>query len=548
MKKPETDGSVTNQTVDEIGSGSKFKKVKYGSMSLITIALVIALVIIFNLMASYMVKRSPLKIDLTADKRYELSDESIDFLKNDLDKDIDIVVTCNKDEFDALADSYEDYFKSLGVNMKFPYDVIPVILEKYELYANQGKGKINVKYVDLDKDPSAVKKYSDSYGQEIQSHSIVVASGDRVRVIDRNSVGSMITLDAASQNKEDINDVNVVFAGESMITSEIMNVVDAHPVNVAFAATINDAPIYSTAYTNNQMFGNAVAGLRDKLLTKNGYFCTDIDLAKDDLDVEKYDMIVIPMPSVDFDKDIIEKLNTFLYNDGNYGKQMLYFADSMASDLKNISDFLADWSIELTEDYGLQDDEKSMGSYPTIIQIEQADTEEAGEKISNARYAVAPLSQEVKILTKNNEAIPAQVLKTYDSAYNVNIVTGDKESDKGVKNVAVVSKKEKQIGHNVDNYKIVNSSVMVFGSGYIAADAFVVQTNLYNNAPVLLNAINKMTGKETNTVIIPDKELQRSVIAPTSTQDKRIKAFVIFVIPGIVAIIGIVVLLRRKNR
>jgi hypothetical protein len=75
-----------------------------------------------------------------------------------------------------------------------------------------------------------------------------------------------------------------------------------------------------------------------------------------------------------------------------------------------------------------------------------------------------------------------------------------------------------------------------------------MQTNLYSNASVLINIINQMTGKETDTVIIPDKALQQAVIAPTSKQDKNIKIIVIFVLPAIVAVIGLVVLIRRKNR
>ncbi|MCM1357530.1 MAG: hypothetical protein NC205_02975, partial [Prevotella sp.] len=53
------------------------KKFKYGSMSFAVIALVIVLVVILNLICSMLAKRSPLKIDLTADNRYEISEESI---------------------------------------------------------------------------------------------------------------------------------------------------------------------------------------------------------------------------------------------------------------------------------------------------------------------------------------------------------------------------------------------------------------------------------------------------------------------------------------
>ena len=59
-----------------------FKKLKFGSASAVVLVLVIAIVVVINLMVGLLSKRYPLKVDLTPDKRYELSDESIDVLKN----------------------------------------------------------------------------------------------------------------------------------------------------------------------------------------------------------------------------------------------------------------------------------------------------------------------------------------------------------------------------------------------------------------------------------------------------------------------------------
>ncbi|MBR4628420.1 MAG: GldG family protein [Ruminococcus sp.] len=549
MKKTEIDEtSKDNNTSAEAKStaSGSMKKVKYGSMSLVTIAFVIAIVVLLNIMASYMVKRAPLKIDLTADKRYELSDESIDFLRDKLDKDVDIVVTCQKDDFENIAKSIEDYMKyyyymyyGTETEVDCPFDMIPILLEKYQMYANQGSGSISVKYVDLDKDPTAVKKYSDAYGSDIGNQSIVVACGDRVRVIDSGSVGGMIVPDFT-----DPSGIKLSFAGESTITSEIMNVTDAHPIMVAFAATADGRPIYNT-----QAYADSVAGLRDQLLTKNGYFCTDVDLSTDELDAEKYDMIVIPMPEVDFDPAVIEKLNNFLYNDGQYGKKMLYFSSAMTSNIPNITEFLADWSIGVNENSVVVDQEKSMENNYFVIQVKQADTEEAGEKVSGGSLkCAAGIAQEVLQLNNNNEAVTAEILKTYSSAFNVDIATNEQKDSGSEKSIGVVARKRKQIGNKLDDYKIVESNVMVIGCGTITSSKYLVQTNLYSNTRVLLNAINKMTGKETDTVIIPDKALQQAVIAPTSSQTKSIRIIVIYIIPALVAAIGLVVLLRRKNR
>lgn len=75
----------------------------------------------------------------------------------------------------------------------------------------------------------------------------------------------------------------------------------------------------------------------------------------------------------------------------------------------------------------------------------------------------------------------------------------------------------------------------------------ITQTNTFNNANVLLNIFNTMTGKEAG-VVIPEKALQNAIIAPTEKQDKGIKIIVVFAIPICVAVIGLVVLLRRNRK
>ena len=321
------------------------------------------------------------------------------------------------------------------------------------------------------------------------------------------------------------------------------NVVDANPITVAFASKVNGQPIYSTSCEDS------VTGLRDQLLTKNGYFCTDIDLAKDDLDTDKFDLVVVPMPNVDFDEAVIKKLSDFLNNDGNYGRNMLYFADPITSNIPNITAFLDDWGIALSENTILADREKSMNNALAMIQVKQADTEEAGEKVSTGSKVIAAyIAQEVQKLSKHSEAVTEDILVTYSSAFNVDIITNEEKGDKSEKSIGVISRRRKQVGTQLDDFSMVESNVMVFGCGNLTQSAFIVQTNLYNNAKVLLSAINKMTGKQTETVIIPDKALQQAVIAPTSEQTKTIKVITIFIIPAIVAAIGLVVLLRRKNR
>ena len=77
--------------------------------------------------------------------------------------------------------------------------------------------------------------------------------------------------------------------------------------------------------------------------------------------------------------------------------------------------------------------------------------------------------------------------------------------------------------------------------------AMLSNSNTYNNAAVIINTVNNMTGKDSG-VIIPEKAIQQNNISLTTGKAKVIEIIVILVIPIAIAVAGAVVLLRRKNR
>jgi len=522
---------VANATENKPKKKKNLKKFKYGSMSAVVIALVIVLVVIFNLICSMLAKRSPLKIDLTSDNRYELSEESIDAIKK-LKGDVEITVTFPKSDFASMGSYYQQmYMAYYGINVETPYEMIPSILENYEMYAKQGDGSIKVQYVDMNKDPDIIAKYRNFYNNEIPEGSIIVFSGNdkngRVKVISREEIVSMIQ----PANTSTQTAVTMNFVGESTFTSAIMNVTDSNPIKTAVASTMNGASL------SGQGYESATSGIIE-FLGKNGYDCTEIDIASDELNPDEYDFVVVPMPSVDFSDDIIEKLGDFLYNGGNYERNMLYIPNLYVAELPNISEFLADWSIQVEESIILDDtnwinisDLRNLN-----IKLEISNSDSVGSLPNETLPIVAPASKKLSVLTKNNDSVATSVLKSMDTSYDQN------NEEKGARDVAILSKKETSAG--VDIY---TSNLLVLGSSLMADSALLNQTNTFNNANVIIGMLNTMTGKEAS-AIIPEKALQQALIAPTASEMNVIKIFVLYAIPAIVAIIGIVVFLRRKNR
>lgn len=525
-----------------VKKAKNFKKLKYGTMFYIVIALVTAIVVVLNVIVNMIAKRSPLKIDITPDNRYELSEESINAVKS-LDKDVDITVTAVRDYFEALGNNYESNYAASGIPVEIPLEIIPELLEKYSIYAEQGNGKINVKYVDLNKDPDLIDKYKKYYNGDIGTGSIIVSSGERVRVFTEDEVLGMLSPDQTAMQAQQL---KLNFTGESSLTSAITSVTDAHPVKVAFASMMNGASLF-----DEQSYSDAAYTFEDELLMKNGYDCTEIDISTDEIKPEDYDMVVVFAPSVDFNENIIQKLSDFLYNDGNYDKNMVYVPDGSKTNLPNIEEFLADWSIKV-ENQLIYDDENSIGSdmfgrrqVQNII-ADISSPEDVGTLPSEKLEIVAPASRVLSPISKNNEDIVTEVLKSRNTSYTIDMDNYDPNDPQygaeEARTIVMLSKKQR-----ADEFERHTSSLLVVGSAGMFNNQLIVQNTSFNNASVLINIMNTMTGKEAG-VVIPDKNLQSSFIAPKASQMKKIHVAVVWIIPALVAVVGIAVLLRRRNK
>lgn len=521
--------TIEEETEKEEKPASGFrKKLKYGSMFYIVIALVVAIVVVLNIMVSVIGKRSPMKIDLTPDDRFELSDESIEAVKN-INKDVTITVTAKRDYFDALA----SYWRG-QTGYDTPFELIPELLDKYSVYAKQGNGSIDVRYVDMDVDPDIINQYKKFYNGDIERGSIIVSSGNRVRVISNTDVMNMIAPD--QYTAQTTGEYKFKFTGESTITSAITNICDAHPVKTAFAMTMNGASMFDA-----QSYGSAVNAFENELLAKNGYDCTDVDIALDDIKPEDYDMAVIFAPSVDFSEDIIKKLSDFLYNGGKYDRNLIYVPDVSKTNLPNIEAFLADWNIKVENEI-ICDDQYNIGAAYAIV-LKVSDSEAVGTLPNDKLPIVSPYTRTLTEITKNNGNIVKSIISSYDEAYTVSITDKNAEvGEKGEKSAVMLSQKQTS-----EDFNVYTSSVLALGSPDMLDSRYISLNTTYNNANVVISAINQIAGKENSTVIL-DKSLQYSAISPSTDQAKFIQILVCWVIPFIIAAIGITVLLRRRNK
>ncbi|MBR4022702.1 MAG: GldG family protein [Ruminococcus sp.] len=495
------------------------KKIKYGTMAAIITAFVVAIVIVVNIIMGILTERYPMKLDLTKDKRYELCDESINVLKN-LEKDVEIAVMFPEETL--LQYEY--------------YNMIPKILEKYEVYSKQGKGNVEVKYYDIQKNPDAVARYKKYFSGDITQGSVVVCCDDKVKV---SNLTSYYTTDQSSYYYDA--SANYIFIGESTLTSAIMSVADANTKKAAFLDRMGENMVFSqnSYYSISQLYA---------LMGSNGYECTELDISENFLE-DNYDVVVIPAPETDFTTDIIDRLDDYLYNDGKYMKNIVYISSPTATDLPNIEAFLDKWSIEIGDSF-VSDDENCVaatltasGSAVMSPKGVVADTENFGD-LPNASLPIAvPYSRPVNIIKRNNDVLTSYVLESSKDAYQVPLANLSEPSDeKAVTGFIALSQRQQ-----AEQFDVYSSNLLTIGSVFMLDPAVMGNTNAYNNANFILNALNYVSGKD-KSAVIPQKNLEQQVITIDQKQADTVRNIVVYLIPAIVVICGIVVFVRRKNK
>ena len=119
---------------------AKKKNFKYGTVATaITIGFV-ALVVVINIIATLLLQKFPLSIDLTSSGKYEISQESIDYVQQ-LDRGVTIYVLADEADFNDPA---SEYVYQVGQ-----------LLRRYSQYSD----KITVEYVDVENNPGFAAGY-----------------------------------------------------------------------------------------------------------------------------------------------------------------------------------------------------------------------------------------------------------------------------------------------------------------------------------------------------------------------------------------------------
>ena len=535
------------------------KKLKYGGIATAVTVIFVAVVVLLNVVVAQVCKRNPdAVLDLTTANLYEISDDTVDYIKN-LDQDVEIAISSEESTFQS--DKY--------------YKMISETISKYQGYSDH----ISVTYFDTTKDPDILSKYQDLYAGDISSNQIIVTSGDRIKVY---SLTDMFEIDQDKYQSyyygyASLSDCITGFKGEQTLTTAIMNVTDSNPKSVAVITKSNGNYIFSATQAN----AYAVTAM-ENLLNDNGYDVKELDMVNDTLDAETYDIVVLPAPANDLTMDAIKKLQDFLQNDGNLGKQLIYVADYTQSVTPNLDAFLKDWNLQVDSSYVREDDNNRNQTVQIVASagkgliapiVSLGDSENYGGNLANSSLPiVAPLARPIQKLPSNNGRVVYNLLQSSDTSYAYPLTqqassgedtteaaseesqeateaattetaaTTSFDTDSAVRGANTV----KALSQQSTGSDLIESDVIVLGS-MAMMDYYLTQDSSYNNAEYFIGVLNSVCGKE-DSIVIASKDMAATSISATQTQLVTLRTIVVFLIPLAVAAAGIVVFLRRRNR
>lgn len=483
----------------------KSRKAKHGTVAMAITALVIVMVIVLNIIIGLLVNRFPdLELDLTSNNSFALQDDTIDYVSH-LNNDVTVYILMEKDKFESQGTYFVQAQKMLNK------------------MASKSDGKIKIKYVDLTSNPSFTSNYPNVDWQSSSANNIVlVESGKQYKVL---TLTDCFEYDEQTYN---------YYGTYSFTGTKIEQAVVTAILNV----TTDDKVVVDMIKGNNEQDYSSLKSL----LENNAYQVNEVSLATGDFDKDAK-VAIMYAPSVDLDEKIVEKLSTWLSNDGKYGRSLIYVPTADMGEMPNLDDFLKEWGMSIDRGYVFETDETALvnASSPYAFTVSYGDYYK--DNLKNSKIPVVVSESHAVNITDENTA--HALLKTTDKA-GVLPIDADKSWDY---KDAITGNGENVAAEGVmTNEDKKSSRVVVFGS-YIMFSDTIMKYNSFNNSAYFMNVINTIADKEDVGITIESKSIDNTELGITdvATQNTMLVVFVI-VIPIAILVAGFVFWLRRRNR
>lgn len=503
--------------ISKVKKFMKSRKAKHGSIAVAITAIAVALVFLINIASNLLVERFPnLQIDLTASQTYQLQNDTVEYI-NQLDTPVTVYVLADKKNFKTGLNAYggSNYFIQAEK-----------LLSKMDAMSNN----IKLEYIDLSKNPTFSGKYPDiNWTSANSNYLLLVDAGEKYTAL---TADQCFTYDSQYYSYGYYYWTSTTI--EQAVVTGLLDVTTSNKVKIEFlTGSGQEEEIYSY--------------LKD-LLKKNAYDVSEVSLTTGDLSDETQ-IAVMYGPTVDLSEEATQKLESWLDNEGNYGKTLIYLPIDQKIETPNLDTVIEQYGMKVDDSLAFTTSSSHYtGQTPYMFLTDYAENETYLKTLKNPNIpTIVYNARPINILDTDSASA---LLSVSSSAGKISFDTDTSEiktaedlekfmTPDGI-TVAAIGKKT--------NSQNKSSNVAVFGS-YSMFYSTLLSSSTYNNANYIVNLCNTVTNRGDMGITItsaPSEIEELGVITGPTTLIAQI--IFIGVVPLTVLLIGLVVFIRRRNK
>ena len=443
-------------------------------------------------------------IDLTQEKLYTLTDESKERVK-DIDKDVHL------------------YF------VGYPEDNADLALAKQYKDANE---KIVAEAVDAESRPDLVEKYGI---QDTGSSGIIVECGERSKVL---TSSDLVTYDSTTYE--------TISIAEEKLTSAIISVTTDDIPKVYFLEGYSNFTLDYNMYYLNIYLENEITEVDTLNILSTGKVPDDCDT------------LVITSPSQDFSNEAKTAIIDYINRGGNI--LWLNAAMSVSADLPNVNEVLALYGVNPFEVGVIRETDSSrmVANSPDLV-IPNLGISKITEDIYNDgiifRYPTKININENGL--EDLKVVETDLVTTSEGSYfrtdfNNSSATAAEGEETGSFVLGAELEKTITEANEETGTSAVTSKLIIYGENYFISDYPLTQDSQYPaiqvstyNKDLVLNSLAYLSDREED---ITARKSTGTVTYTATEQQDTIVRIIIFSVPAIIILVGIIVWQKRRRK
>lgn len=490
-------GRVRNMKKTKRLAGRKFGR---RFLAAIVTAVVLLSVIVLNICVQMAERKFPLIWDLTSRKVFELSEESIEFIRT-VDEPVNISVMMDE----RTLESGGGYFAQAKQ-----------VLDQFPRY----NGLITVEYVDIVKNPSIASAWPDL---TLDYYDILVScKGETWQT-------SLTELFNLGQNPSTGENYIISSKADQVLTSAIMRL------------TAEDTPQVLLLTGHGEQYTEEMISL----LETNGYETVICNPLTEELSNEA-DYIMSLAPDRDYEEELLYELDDFLENGGDYNRSFLY-APADGAILPNLETWFSQWGIGIQTGIVVETDPNYVMNNLAYMCL----TDYVGDEFLQGRtgevQVMSPMGRPLEQLYEERSGYRTQVLLEYSE--NSCVMPYDADEDwtpaGEVKAAHPALLRSSFIQYDENGEKM--SSVFVYAApGYF--EGSILESSSVANAEYFISMLNELSERENAYISVQPKQMGGTELGITQMEVYAGGILFVILLPVVVMAVGMVVWMYRRNR